>query len=805
VTYRNDKRVAMLLCAVSLTAIASPVSAQSQETSAAAAADASQDAPAAGDIVVTARKREERLSDVPVTVLASTGEQLQGAGVTDVSQLGRVAPSFTSTASVFGFQVFSIRGVNFNTQQASAPPAVAVYVDEAPLPYSVMTGGLLLDVERVEVLKGPQGTLFGQNATGGLINVIAAKPTDTFRAGVRADINHFGEFVAEGYVSGPLSDTLRARVAATTTQGGAWQKGYYLYDGENGSQNKAAARLLLDWTPTERLTVAVNVNGNYDKSEGIQPQLALVSPNIPANALPGLIGYPTARKNRDVEIDPGFDTRSDNRMIQGSVRADYELSDAVTLTSLTSYADFEQKGTDVNYDSVVLPLNYANVFSRIKSFSQEARLSGSVGDTGQLDYVLGASYSKDDIREGAGQFFNGASALPLNTNLLVDYALTAKATAVFGNVDFKVTPELTLSAGARYTWTRQSIEGCTFDGGSGTWGAIFGSVSQALRDANGLGPVPPGAFAPGTCATINDNVPNVANPAPGGTGLVPDFLPIASRNTQKENNFSWRGSISYKLTPDNMIYATVSRGFKAGVFPAQPNITNSQGAPVTQEQLTSYEIGAKLAFLDRAVRLNLAAFHYDYKDKQFYTYAPLPALQAVSSVIINIPQSKVNGFDADVTINPSDRLSIRAAVTYLDTEVQRLAPGQVPLSGLTTLPFDPTGKQFNYAPPWSSTFDVEYRAPVSERVEAVFGVGGQWYSKSYSDLGEEEALSNPAYVTVDLRAGLQDPDGRWRASLWVRNLTDKDYWSSIFRAGDVLSRYAGRPRTFGATIAYNFF
>jgi outer membrane receptor protein involved in Fe transport len=204
------------------------------------------------------------------------------------------------------------------------------------------------------------------------------------------------------------------------------------------------------------------------------------------------------------------------------------------------------------------------------------------------------------------------------------------------------------------------------------------------------------------------------------------------------------------------------------------------------------------------VRLNAAAFHYDYRDKQFYTYQPLPALNAVSSVIVNIPKSKVNGFDADVLVTPSHRLSLRAAVTYLDTEIQRLAPGKVPYSGLTRLPFDPTGKQFNYAPEWSSTFDAEYRVPISESTEAIFGAGGQWYSKSYSDLGEEKALANPSYVTIDLRAGLQDVDGRWRASVWARNVTNKDYWTSIFRAGDVLSRFAGRPRVFGASVGYSF-
>jgi len=209
------------------------------------------------EIIVTAQKREEKLSDVPVSVVAATAETLQASGVVDATDLGAIVPGFTASTSVFGPPVFSLRGVNFNAFQASAPPTVSSYIDEASIPYPIMGQAMFLDVERVEVLKGPQGTLFGQNATGGSINVIAAKPTSSLEAGFRVDVNTWGETNAEAYVSGPLSDTLRARVAAQTTQFGGWQRGYFLNDEKNGDQNKVAGRLLLDWTPTDRLSVVI--------------------------------------------------------------------------------------------------------------------------------------------------------------------------------------------------------------------------------------------------------------------------------------------------------------------------------------------------------------------------------------------------------------------------------------------------------------------------------------------------------------------------------------------------------------------
>lgn len=783
--------VPTLLGAVSLTALAGPAFAQSAAPQ--AAADQSY---ADTEIIVTAQKREQRLSDVPVTVQASSALQLQSAGVTDVAQIGRVAPSFTVASSVYGFQVFSIRGVNFNTQQASAPPAVSVYTDEAPLPYSVMTGGLLLDVERVEVLKGPQGTLFGQNATAGSINVIAAKPTSVPQAGFRAELDHFGGIMAEGYVSGPLSNTLRARLAVSTSQFGAWQKGYYLYDGKNGDQNKGAARLILEWTPTDRFRATVNLNGNYDKGEVIQPQLGQISVVNPAAASDTLLNYPGATRNRDVEIIPGLNTRADKYMYQGSLRAEYDIFDSATITSLTSYAKFDQKKSPLDYAAVAIPNAVANVTAKVETVSQELRLSGSFGDDKQVTYILGANYSHDKIHEGQITDFGGYTALPPGTQFGIDYRLTAESKAVFGNVDVKITPELTVSGGARYTWTKQTIDGCLF--GNEVWNGIFGGASAALREAAGLGPNPAGAFAPGTCATINDNVPDTPNP--NGPGLVPSLSAYNTVDTQKQNNFSWRGSVSYKITPDNMVYVTVSRGFKAGVFPVQPSILNSQAAPVSQEKLTSYEVGVKLAFLDRRLRLNASGFHYDYRDKQFYTYFPNAVIGGVSSVIINVPKSRVDGFDADISFSPTRQINLRAAVTYIDTEVQTLERQVFSGEGV---PYDPTGKAFNYAPPWSVTFDADYRIPASDKLDVVLGIGGQWYAKAYSDLGEIEALANKAYYTLDLRAGVESSN-HWRASLWVRNVTDQNYWSSVYRAGDMLSRYAGRPRTFGASVGFTF-
>ena len=732
------------------------------------------------EITVTAQKREQKISDVGLTVTALTGDQLSAAGIANITDLPKLTPGFTVGEGYTGYPVFSIRGVNFNASQFSAPPAVSTYLDEALLPYSAMAAGMLYDVERVEVLKGPQGTLFGQNATGGSINVIAAKPTREFAAGTSADVNSFGGVTLNAFLSGPLSNALSARLAVNTTQGGAWQHGYYLDPGQrNGDQEKGAARLLLDWKPVDSLTIQVNLNGFYDHSQPQLPQLASFNVVNPAAVYPGLTAYPLPTNGRQAEANPL--TRYNNHNFQEVVRVDWDLSDKLRLTSITNYID-SKFDYPFDVDGTMYDIIFTRAVGTSESFNQELRLTGTADD-GRVTYIVGGNFQNDDMTDAHdNEQLTHYSALPPNTTLNAAYDETNRAAAAFGNVDIAVADHFTVTGGVRYTKTTQTMKGCTADTGDGSAAGLFGYLSNAFRGGEGLPPTD--LVVPGGCITLND------------VGAPPTFLPVLTDVRQTQGNVSWRAGVNFKPAQGDLVYAVVSRAFKAGVFPFQDTVLESQVQPVRQEELTAYEVGFKSAFLDNRLHMNGAIFYYDYLDKQFFTYDPSPL--GPSATIVNIPTSNVRGEDIDIEWAPAPALTLRGAVTHITTRIGTFQGYDIQLNRV-----DFTGKSFNYAPNWSGTADAEYKFRVGNGYAAFVGAGAMLNSTAYADLGESPKTELPAHVLYDARLGMES-GGKWRAFVWGRNLTNKYYWINVAPATDVSTKFAGMPRMFGASVSYSF-
>ena len=733
------------------------------------------------EIIVTAQKREQRLTDVGATIDVATAKELNTLGVTEVDQLASVIPGFTYAVSQTGAPLFALRGINFNAAQFTAPPAVSVYVDEVPLPYSFMTQAAFLDIDHIEVVKGPQGTLFGENSTGGSINVIAARPTSAFTLGTELSVDNFGQVENQSHIGGALASTLNARLAVSTTQFGTWQKPYYLGVSDNGSQNKAAARLLLDWQPVDRLSVSLNVNGNYDHGQQQQPQFRLFTPAVPGGANPALATYPVPTSARDADILPGFNTHLDNRLYQTAGRIEYALNDDTRIISITNYTNSEVQ-VPINEAGTALP--GVNTLSTVTDsmFSQELRLSGNTPDK-RVTYIVGGNFENNNMLEQLYQDFLDYSGLPPGAELNSPFRIGARYVAGFANADFKIVDPLTLTGGARYTSARETRKGCTGDGGNGIASAVIGGAANFFRSTEGLAPTD--AYVPGGCITVDD------------TGAIPSYLPLDLNNRQDEHNISWRAGLNYKPDPDSLIYGLVSRGFKAGVWLVNDLILNSAAIPVKQEELTAYEVGTKLNFFDRRLSLNAAYFYYDYKDKQFSTIAP--SFLGGVFVIKNIPKSKADGLDLDFSARATDGLTLRGAMTYLHTKIGSF----IGYDHVTLQPVQYGGSQFSYAPSWSATLGADYRFTLTDQLTGILGGNGAYVGRTWGDLGEAPTYLIPQYAKFDFWVGLESSKG-WHASLWARNAFDKFYVTSTAPSGDTLTQTAGMPRTFGATVGYQF-
>lgn len=724
-----------------------------------------------GEIVVTAQKREERINDVGMSINAVSGAQLTSRGIQDPTQLAKVVPGFVYDTTVFGNPIFSIRGVGFQDSTLGASPTVTTYVDEVPIPFSAETNGVILDIARLEVLKGPQGTLYGENATGGALNFITAKPTSQFLAGLDASYGRFSTADVAGFVSGPLSSTLKARASLRYINSGPWQKSYTRND-ELGRQRMAQGRLALDWTPSSRLRVGLSASAWRDTSESAAPQLIAVVGLGGSAFNPLLNTYPLAPENdRAADWDAGRDYRRNNRFVMGTARIDYDVTDAFTFTSLTSIQRYK-RDQPIEADGTSLQDLFLTSTGKINTFYQEGRLAGTFG---RNHLVVGVNYQRDTIRDDFFQEFADSSSrlilgLPL-TESIIYTKQKVDTYSLFASADFALTNTLQLQGGGRYTQSNRSFEGCGRDS-NGELAAVY----NFLRFLVTGGPV--SQIPTGGCTTLN----------------LATFNPELAHLELDEDNVSWRAGLNWKVTPKTLLYANISRGYKAGSYPTLAASTNDQFVPVKQESLLAYEAGFKTNIASQ-LQLNGAAFYYDYTDKQILGRTPVPIFGPLL-VLVNVPKSHIVGAELEAIWNPVRGLTIRGDGTYVKSRIDGNFVNYNSFGVLQNF----TGEAFPYTPKFQGNVDAEYKWGVGDRLQAFVGGNVSHHSKTNGAVGNFDILRVDPYTLLDLRAGVGDPGGKWTFSLWGRNVTNKYYWVTAVRDNDTINRYTGMPATFGMTL-----
>jgi iron complex outermembrane receptor protein len=790
-TYRNRTRCKALRAALMASGALMTQLAHAQSTASASSGATLE------EIVVTAQKRVQSISDVGMTITALSGYTLERQGIKSLSDLASQVPGLTYAPTDFGTPVFTLRGVGFYDYSIGGYPTTSVYVDEIPLPFPAYTTHANLDVERVEVLKGPQGTLFGQNSTGGAINNIAAKPSSTFEAGINVSDARFSQGDVDGYISGPITENLKARLAFEHDFGGDWQHSYTRNE-SLGAKDVTNARLLLYWQPTDDLKFLLNLNGWQDKSDpqasqfiALVPQLSL-GPNKSA-VNPKVAAYPFAPSDPTAaDWSPDHRPQADKRQYQTALRGDYNITDNIVLTSITSYVNYNTNQT-LDMDGTSTDLFQYNDVSSANSFTQELRVAGGEGTP--FRWVGGGNYEHSHTNEATFQTFSDSTIGTVlgggDSKGYVDQKF--ENYAIFANGEYDLLPNLTAKLGGRYTHSRDTGNECTYDAGDRTTTAIYANLYSHLHPG-----VPFPATKPGDCLNFLQS---------GQPGLFVDTL--------AESNVSWRGGLDYKVTRDVLLYVNVARGYKAGSFPSLPAISYRSYLPVTQEGLLDYEVGFKTKFFDHKLGVNGAAFYYDYTNKQLLTKI-LDPLVHTTQALANIPKSQVKGAELEVTAVPIEGLHLSSGLTYLDAIITNYVG--INAAGVST---DFAGSPIPFTPKWQYVLSADYDIPTtSSKIQPFIGVTLTGRTGTTSIVGSAigtsilpgyhsavplaNIYSIPSYNVLDLRAGLEAPDGTWRAMVWAKNVTNTYYWNNVIPAYEAVTRYAGQPQTYGVTFNYKF-
>ncbi|OFX03875.1 MAG: TonB-dependent receptor [Alphaproteobacteria bacterium RIFCSPHIGHO2_12_FULL_63_12] len=772
------------------------------------------------EIVVTAQKREQGSNDVGITLNAFTGDQLQARGVQTAEDLALITPGLTvNDTAATGVPLYTIRGVGFQDYSTAASSTVGLYFDEVAIPYTVMSRGALFDIQRVEVLKGPQGDLYGRNTTAGQINFISNKPTDELDAGASFGYSSFDTVDVNLHLSGPISDGVRGRLAFTTTQSGeGWQESL-TRDDELGKQNVFSVRGMLEFDLGSNADLLLRAQYVKDKSDNKantaydgriigSTEFALPYAQIFPFIGTGLAPWYSTGDNRAADwtnsyTDPNGVTynlrpRRDNDLISLSAKLNWNLTEDVALTAISGFDKFEREEAN-DWDG-----SFANDSSNINTsdievFSQEVRLTGE-GE--KLNWVAGLYYSDDNVNEFYNYFMsdslfgNGgvvfgaqpfASSPILQLHTRYDQDTTSKA--AFAHAEYNITPRFRFTGGVRYTDEKRTWTGCTFDAGEGT-------LSGFLNFAFGS------TLAPGDCGTIDDDPasPTYVFGLLGGPNANDAFH--VYNETIRAKKWMYKAGVDYKLTDDVLAYAMYSHGFKSGGFNGANSNTTQQLRGYKPEELDSYEAGLKSTLANGSMQLNLSGFYYDYKNKQEQDLAV--TFVGNISGLTNVPKSRIFGAEADIQWAPTDGLFLNFGAAWLDTKVlewQAVSPTSV---WPTVVTFDASGIELAQSPHWQLNGGFEYEWGLSEGLKMRLGADGN-YKGDTSGSARGDTYATESYAVFNARVSVGDDDDKWALTFWSRNLFDEYYFPSAYQGGNgPWIRSVGMPRTFGATFDVKF-
>lgn len=780
------------------------------------------------EVVVTAQKREQNVQDVPIVITAISGQLLQDTGVRDIKDLTVLTPGLivTSTSNETSTTA-RIRGVGTVGDNIGLESSVGVVIDEVYRPRNGVGFGDLGELERVEVLKGPQGTLFGKNTSAGVINVKTAAPKFDVGANIELTGGNYGVLEQSLSLTGPLvGDQLAGRIFfAHREHDGFLDVGNGIgprTSREDVDRDVNTARGQLLWRPTdifEARLIADWSERNERCCLGVQyvtgPTGAIVS------ALSGgAIDVPADPFARNAYANR--DTIQDIRDHGVSLQADWDLAGGATLTSVSAWRHWEsENGQDSDFTGAGILYRdsneYANTF---ETLTQELRISGQ---NGRLNWLVGAFYSDEDLDsinalKYDSQFepyvslllTQGASTALLSPLLgrapgtsyttgfgsYDTYTQNSKSWALFTNNNFAITDQLEFTLGVRYTDEEKKLTSNYDNIGDGVGCAAVRARQPIMPLILGAAGIPAASHAAIIAGLGSLGCANFSDP------LFNDFT-----HAQKLDQGEWSGTakLAYRFSDAAMSYLSYARGYKAGGFnldrertntnPYAPGVAVDTDTSFAPEKVDSYELGLKTNWAGNSLALNAAAFYQEFTGFQLNTFT------GTVFVVASIPEVTSQGVDFDfVWYTPLDSLSFQGGITYADTKYGNFTPT---FANGQRLP----GARMSFAPEWSGSVAATLERPINSKLKWRMNVGAKYMSDFNTGSDLNPTKEQDAYTLVDARLGIGSMNDTWALEFWGRNVFDEDYiqvgYDATLQPGTT-DAFLGDPRTYGATFRVKF-
>ncbi|HYG26760.1 MAG TPA: TonB-dependent receptor [Caulobacteraceae bacterium] len=731
----------------------------------------STDATEITEVVVTAQRRQERLQDVPISVSAIDSRVLERQGITGTADLPTVVPGLNMAKSSTVVQPY-LRGIGTANLAPGSDPSVPIYIDGI---YLASPAGFLFgfnNIERVEVLKGPQGTLFGRNSTGGLVQIITRDPTPEPSGRFSISYGNYNAVNASAYVSGGLGSVSGDIALIYNKQSEGWGRNFYIpaageppvrpgFEREAGVIDEKGLRSKLLWNGED---TTAELSLMYMESEGNQGHYRHLLPTSQARVVTAPYGY-TLPYSHGSQGEGFYDYNSDspwwfkNSQYMGSVEVAHD-ADFATVKSISSYQTAKAL---YNVPSDSSPqISSATSFSNLvwNTFTQEFQvLSNESAGPDWLEWIGGVYYLRS--KSGYDPLMTAVGDQLAINNLRYSYQ-TSESYAAYaqGTINFGASTRLTL--GARYTHDAITAEQYIVGG----------------------------------------------NPAGSGTTLLGVVSAFVQPVTAEFEAVTWRAALDHHFTDDIMVYVSASRGFKAGswnhgslcstTLPSCPTVA----PPVDPEVVLAYEAGLRSDFFDRRLRLNISAFNYDYSDLQIQAVVGVPPV----SLLTNAAEAKIYGAELETIFRVTPNFRVNLNLAALHTEYASF-PGAIAFAPRTAAPYnnaqiviDATGNELSRSPPLASTLGFDWVIPVGQ---GEVNLNGSWYHTERFFWEPENRLVEPGYDLFNAQVAWR-PNDRLQLRLWGKNLSDTQYYTyqTTTTSGD--QGQPAAPRTFGVALDYAF-